>query len=90
MVFFYFIKYYSVLMNSKQTLKIATIVAVTGAFMLVAGLVNAPAYAKITQTCDDRDGGDCPGSSSNPGKGHDEENVNSGNGNAPPGLNKDN
>jgi hypothetical protein len=59
--------------------------------MLATALVNSvPAHAKITQTCDGEPG-DCPGSSSNPGQGHYEENVNSGkNAKAPPGLNKDN
>jgi hypothetical protein len=78
-------------MNSKQTLKIAAIVGVTAAFMLATTLVNSvPAYAKITsQTTCDGEPGECPGSSSNPGKGHDEEteNVNP-SGQAPPGQNK--
>jgi hypothetical protein len=86
-VFFYFVKYYPVLMNSKQTLKIATIVAVTGAFMLVAALVNTPAYAKITPTCDG-ESGSCPGHSSDPGQGHEDTGNENPSGQHPPGQNK--
>jgi hypothetical protein len=80
---------------STKTLAIATVVAVTAAFVLATALVNiAPTYAKITEqtTCDgevDEDG--CPGKSAGPnGKGHDEdtENVNP-QGTAPPGQNKE-
>jgi hypothetical protein len=90
-VFFYFVKYYPILMNSKQTLKIATVVAMTGALMLVAAFVNAPAHAKITeQTTCDGEPGECPGHSWDRGNGHeqDTENVNP-NGTPPPGQNKE-
>jgi hypothetical protein len=74
-------------------LAIATIVAVTGAFMLAATLViSVPAHAKITpgQTTCDGEPGPCPGSSSNPGKGHDEDTTPATNpaGNEPGGHNK--
>jgi hypothetical protein len=71
---------------------IAAVVAVTAAFMLAATLVNSvPAYAKIKeQTTCDGEPGECPGSSSDPGRGHDEDtqNVNPQD-KAPPGQNKD-
>jgi len=72
---------------------IAAIVAVTGAFMLATALVNSvPAHAKITpgQTTCDGEPGPCPGSSSDPGKGHDEDTTPATNpaGNEPGGHNK--
>ena len=72
---------------STRTLAIATIVAVTAAFMLVAALVNVPAYAKITPTCDGEPG-ECPGSSSNPGQGHEDTGNANPSGKLPPGQNK--
>lgn len=81
-------------MQSK-TLAIATLMAVSGALILGTTIVNiVPTYAKITErtttTCDGEPG-ECPGSSSGPGRGHDEEteteNVNP-QGTAPPGHNK--
>jgi hypothetical protein len=76
-------------MNTKQTLKIATIVAITGAFMLMAALANTPAHAKISQvTRCDGNVGSCPGKSSDPGQGHDETTQNENpSGHAPPGQN---
>lgn len=60
--------------------------AVTGALMVVAALVNAPAYSKITPTCDGEPG-DCPGRSDDPGNGHEDTgNVNP-SGHRPPGQN---
>jgi hypothetical protein len=78
---------------STRTLAIAAVVAVTAAFMLATTLVNSvPAYAKITpgQTTCDGEPGECPGSSSGPGQGHDEETSPNTNpsGHAPSGQNK--
>lgn len=77
-------------MNHSTTVT-ATILVITGALVLATALTNiVPANAKITQstTCDGEPG-ECPGSSSDPGRGHDEEteNVNP-SGKAPPGQNK--
>lgn len=74
-----------------RTVAITTLVGITAALVLATALTNiVPASAKITQstTCDGEPG-ECPGSSSDPGRGHDEEteNVNP-SGKAPPGQNK--
>jgi hypothetical protein len=71
-------------------LAIATLVAVTGTLMLVAALVNTPANAKVGPvTRCDGEVGDCPGSSSGPGQGHDETTQNENPAeHAPPGQNK--
>lgn len=63
--------------------------AVAGASIL-ALVSTAPTFAKIDQvTRCDGDVGDCPGSSSNPGQGHDETTQNENpSGAAPPGQNK--
>jgi hypothetical protein len=75
-----------VLMNNK-TLVIASIVAVTGAFMLAALVNTIPTYAKITPTCDGEPG-DCPGKSDNPGQGHEDTGNQNPSGKLPPGQNK--
>jgi hypothetical protein len=66
---------------------IVAIVAVTGAFALLPALVNAPAYAKITPTCDGEPG-DCPGRSDNPGQGHEDTGNQNPSGHLPGGHNK--
>lgn len=73
-------------MNSKQTLKTATIVAMTGAFILMAALVNSSAHAKISPTCDNKPGS-CPGKSSDPGQGHEDTGNQNPAGHLPPGQN---
>jgi hypothetical protein len=55
--------------------------------MLAAALANTPTYAKITPTCDGEPG-PCPGSSSNPGQGHEDTGNENPSGQLPPGQNK--
>lgn len=75
----------------KTYMTLAMLVSTTVLLMLATTMTNiVPAYAKITsQTTCDGEPGECPGSSSGPGRGHDEEteNVNP-SGTAPPGQNK--
>jgi hypothetical protein len=75
----------------KTYITLAMLVSTTVLLILATTMTNtAPAFAKITsQTTCDGEPGECPGSSSGPGRGHDEEteNVNP-TGKAPSGQNK--
>ena len=74
-------------MNTKTTvIAVAALVVVLG--LLVAPLSLSVASARQVTTCDTGDPM-CPGSSSNPGRGHEEETCNDNNPDVcPPGQNK--